>query len=227
MRRSALELDEAQRLFERTVNLRPDYARARAALGSVQRRRAELIADPAARLADASLQTAIREQERAMQDAQTAGDPLLEAIVGAALAKSYRLLGGTYYELGQHDEAGIWLDRALQQASAAGSVLADSAVYRLLAQTYETQGAARLQQYDMLRSAGDLRPCGERVGQAQAAYESCIAQSENAKRDEILLEQVIGPPSTIDPLENDVVEGCQRGLALAQQIARELEGAQP
>ena len=76
--------------------------------------------------------------------------------MGAALAKSYRLLGGTYYELGQHGDAGIWLDRAVEQASAAGSVLAENGVYRVLAQTYETQGAARLQQYDILRSAGDL-----------------------------------------------------------------------
>lgn len=223
----AVELDEAQRLFERAIDLRPDYARARAALGSVQRRRAELIVDPAARLADASLPTAIQEQEQAMKDAQAAGDPLLKAIVAAALAKSYRLLGGTHYELGQHDEAGIWLDRAVQQAGAAGSVLADSGIYRVLAQTYETQGAARLQQYDMLRSAGDAAGARERVDQAQAAYESCIAQGENAQRDEILLEQVIGPSSTTEPLVNDVVEGCQQGLALAQQIARELQGAQP
>ena len=225
---SVQELDQAQRLFERALDLRPDYARARAALGSVHRHRAQAIADTAARLAGPNLQTALSEQERAMQDALTAGDPLLEAIVGAALAKSYRLLGGTYYELGQHGDAAIWLDRAVQQASAAGSVLAENSVYRVLAQTYETQGAARLQQYDILRSAGDLPGARERIEQAQAAFEGCIAQSDNAKRDEILLQQVIGTASGSEITgEDETLQGCQRLLGLAQQIAQELGDDQP
>jgi len=194
----------------------------------VHRNRAQAIAEPAARLADPNLQMALNEQERAMQDALTAGDPLLEAIVGAALAKSYRLLGGTYYELGQHGDAGIWLDRAVEQASAVGSVLAENGVYRVLAQTYETQGAARLQQYDILRSAGDLPGARERIDQAQAAFESCIAQSDNAKRDEILLQQVIGTATGTEITgEDEALQGCQRLLGLAQQIAQELGEDQP
>lgn len=223
---SAQELDDAQRLFQQALDLRPDYARARAALGSVHRHRAQAITDPAARLADANLQAALDQHERALQDAQAAGDPLVEAVVGAALAKSYRLLGATYYELGQHEEAGLWLDQAVTLASDAGAVLAENGVTRVLAQTYETQGAARLAQYDILRSAGDLPGARERVSQAQAAFESCVAQSENARRDEILLEQIIGAAPDGEDVD-EVLRGCQRLLGLAQQIAQELGEVEP
>lgn len=225
---NAQELDEAQRLFQQALDLHPDYARARAALGSVHRHRAQAIADPAARLADANLQAALDQHERALQDAQAAGDPVVEAVVGAALAKSYRLLGATYYELGQHDEAGPWLDRAVELAGSAGTALAASGVTRVLAQTYETQGAARLAQYDILRSAGDLPAARERISQAQAAFESCIAQSENARRDEILLEQIIGAaPDSQAADEDELLQGCQRLLALTQQITQELGEVEP
>ena len=193
---AAQQLDEAQRLFEKAVDLRPDYARARSALGSLHRRRAQQIVDPAAQLADPNLGQAIDLQEQALQDARAAQDPLLEALVETALAKSYRLRGDAHYVLGHDGEAETWLDRAISLVEQATPVLEEKRAYRVLAQAHETQGAAFTQQSDILRSQGDIAGAQESIRQAVSAYESCIAQGDKARFDEFLQEQVIAPEPT-------------------------------
>jgi len=230
---AAQQLDEAQRLFEKAVDLRPDYARARAALGSLHRRRAQQIADPAAQLADPNLGQAIDLQEQALQDARAAQDPLLEALVGTALAKSYRLSGDAHYFLGHDADAAMWLGRAISLVEQVTPVLEEKRAYRVLAQAHETQGAAFTQQSDILRSQGDIAGAQESIRQAVSAYESCIAQGDKARFDEFLQQQVIAPEPT--PTGDQVatgtppeaIQGCEAGLASAKQIAQQLQGAQP
>ena len=230
---AAQQLDEAQRLFEKAVDLRPDYARAHAALGSLHRRRAEQIVDPVAQLADPNLGQAIDLQEQALQDARAAQDPLLEALVGTALAKSYRLSGDAHYFLRQDTEAAMWLDRALSLVEQVSPVLEEQRAYRVLAQAHETQGAAFTQQSDILRSQGDVAGAQESIRQAVSAYENCIALGDKARFDEFLQQQVIAPEPT--PTGDQVatgtppetIRGCEPGLASAKQIAQQLQGAQP
>ena len=230
---AAQQLDEAQRLFEKAVDLRPDYARARSALGSLHRSRAQRIVDPAAQLADPNLGQAIALQEQALEDARATQDQVLVALVETALAKSYRLRGDAHYILGEDGEAETWLDRAISLVEQAIPVLEEKMAYRVLAQAHETQGAAFTQQSDILRSQGDIAGAQESIRQAVSAYESCIAQGDKARVDEFLQEQVIAPEptATVDQVTAgappEAIRGCEAGLASAKQIAQQLQGAQP
>lgn len=221
-------LDAAEQSLRRALALNPQYARARAALGSVSRRRAELISDPAARLASPELARAIEAQQQAWQDAQAARDPLLAAVVQVALAKSYRLQGETYYLLERHADAQTAFDQAVAEAAQTMAPLEQARAYRLLAQSYETTAAARLQQADSLRRTNHLPAARERIGDAVSAYQSCLAQAEQASRDQILLNEVIGPtPAGVDAEDGAATAGCRQGLSLAQQMAHDLGATSP
>lgn len=220
-------VDQAQGYFEKAVAVNPGYARAQVGLGSVFARRARETADPALRLQEPGfLSQALDRQEQGVALAVAAEEPVLEAVGRTALAKSYRLLGQTHYELDQLDAAAAALEQAIVEAKQATQLLAASQEYRLLAQAQETLGAAYLQQANLLQRAGRLAEARERAELAQQAYEACLAAGQSAPFDEFLQQVVIAGQSAAG--ETGGVRGCQPILtAVVEPLLAELSGDLP
>lgn len=221
------DVDAAQGYFEKAVAVNPGYARAQVGLGSVFARRARETVDPAARLqAPGFLSQAFYRQEQGVALAVAAQEPVLEAVGRTALAKSYRLLGQTYYELDQLDAAVAALEQAIVEAEQATQLLAASREYRLLAQAQETLGAAYLQQANLWQRAGRLDEARTRAELARQAYQACIDQGRQALFDEFLQQVVIAGQSAAG--ETGGVRGCQPLLtAVVEPLLAELPGDSP
>jgi tetratricopeptide (TPR) repeat protein len=205
--------ENAEASFRRALEIDPTYARAQVALGSAYLQQARAI-KPEARLEDPKyLEQAIDNHRRGLELALAGGDPLIEAVARIAQAKSYRLLGETYYFLNDYTEANRIFDLVLAEVKQVLPLLAGSQQYRLLAQAYEAQGAAYLQQGDILRRQQKIEGSRARFELAKTAYQSCIEQGDKAYFDEILRTKVIE-------------QGCQRYYDVATEYARKLEGAQ-
>lgn len=220
------QVDEAQRYFERAVAVNPDYARAQVALGSVFARRARDSADPEARLGPPDfLAQARQRQELGIALAEAAGDPLLEAVGRTALAKTYRTVAQTYYQLDRFDEAQEALAQGLMQARRAQQLLSDTLEYRLLAQAFETEGAGAILWADIARRQRLPAEALAHAQQAQAALRACIEQGRNAPFDAFLQDVVIAGQAT--PAQVGV-SGCQPILTqVVEPILAELAGGQP
>jgi tetratricopeptide (TPR) repeat protein len=220
-------VDAAQGFFEQAVAVNPGYARAQVGLGSVFARRARETVDPAARLqAPGYLSEALDRQEQGVALAVAAEEPVLEAVGRTALAKSYRLLGQTHYELDQLDAAAAALEQAIAEAGRASQLLSESQEHRLLAQAQETLGAANLQQANLWQRAGQLDEAKARAELARQAYQACIDQGRQAPFDEFLQQIVIAGQSASGDV--DGVRGCRPILtAVVEPLLAELSGDAP
>src|SRR5690606_30839048 len=137
------------------------------------------------------LEKALHHQQLAVELAVQQNNPLVEALARVALAKSYRLQGESAYLLDQFDEAQrlyVLVDAEVQRAQ---PILEEMHQYRLLAQAYETQGAAFLQNADVLRLAGEPQAAMQTLDLARTAYLQCIAQGEADDLDELLDEVIV------------------------------------
>jgi tetratricopeptide (TPR) repeat protein len=139
---------------------------------------------------------------------------MIEAVARIALAKSYGLMGETQYVLDNYEEANHFFDLAVAEVEQAIPLLADTRQHRLLAQAYEAQGAAYLQQGDILRRQQNVEESWARFELAKAAYQQCTEQGDKAFFDEILRKKVIE-------------QGCQRYYDVAIEYEHKLEGEQP
>lgn len=208
--REALFLDdltEAEANFRQALALNPTYARAQIGLGSTHLKRARTIA-PAGRLNPPSaLLQAVDDHIHGLELAAQENDPLIIALANLALAKSYRLMGETYYHLGQDGEAQRFFALTRQKVAPLLAPLQAAGQIRLLAQAYEVQGAAYLQEADLLRRS-DPEQARTLLQGAAEAYASCIAQGRQIV-DKVLTEEVIG-------------EGCRRYAEITATYVEEL-----
>lgn len=179
-------LDQAEQAFLRAVEIAPDYARGQAALGSTYFILAQPLTPQEQLAPDGYLAMAIQRQQRAVELAVEQDNGLVEALARVALAKSHRLHGEAAYRLDLFDEARRSYALVEQEVAQAQPVLAEMRQYRLLAQAYETQGAAFLQEADLLRLAGRPQEAIETLDLARTAYLQCIAQGEADDLDELL-----------------------------------------
>ena len=201
--------DQAEVSFRRALDIDPDYARAQVAVGSTYWRRAFDV-NPEKRLDDPRyLEQAIDHHLKGLDLALSDGEPLVEAVARIALAKSYRLMGETYYVLDEDAQANRLFDQAIDQAKAAMPLLADMRQYRLLAQAYEVLGAAYLQQGAVLQGQREVEQSRARLELAKDAYQSCIEQGNRAPFDEILQEKVIA-------------QGCRRNIQIAEEYLQRI-----
>jgi tetratricopeptide (TPR) repeat protein len=208
------QTDDAEASFRKALEIEPNYARAQVALGSTLLQRARTF-KPEERLGEPKyLEQALDNHSRGLELALAAEDPVIEAVARIALAKSYRLLGETHYFLDDHEQANRFFDSALAEVKQVIPLLANTRQHRLLAQAYEAQGAAYLQQGDILRREQDIEASRARFELAQDAYQQCIEQGDKAFFDEILREKVIE-------------QGCQRYYDVATEYVQKLEGEQP
>jgi tetratricopeptide (TPR) repeat protein len=208
------QADDAEASFRKALEIEPNYARAQVALGSTHRRRAQTV-KPEERLGEPKyVEQALDNHSRGLELALATEDSMIEAVARIALAKSYGLLGETHYFLDDYDEANRFFDLAVAEVEQAIPLLADTRQHRLLAQAYEAQGAAYLQQGDILRRGQDIEESRARFELAKAAYQQCIEQGDEAFFDEILHEKVIE-------------QGCQRNYDVATEYVQKLEGEQP
>ncbi len=200
---------QAEQELLHALELNPTYARAQVALGSARLKQARA-QPPTTRLtAPSLLLQALADHRRGLELAADAGDPLVINLANLALAKSYRLLGETYYHLGQVAEARRFFALTRAKIEPLLEPLRVAGQYRLLAQAYEAQGAAYLQEADLLRPT---EPATARtlLEAAATVYASCMEQGWQVV-DEILTNEVIG-------------EGCQRYAALTATYLEELGG---
>ncbi|MCL4863511.1 MAG: hypothetical protein KJZ93_29165 [Caldilineaceae bacterium] len=197
------QLDEAVANFERALALQPNYARAQIALGSALLKRA-MATPPAERFAPPSdLEAALRAHEVGLALARQSGEPLMEQLAHLALAKSYRLYGETYAHLDDDSEARRYLALARQEVATVTAPLTAAGQYRLVAQAYEAEGAAYLQEADILFRQQQLDESKSMLDEAKVAYQNCIEQGRRVVADEVLTGQVIE-------------QGCQRYAAVTE-----------
>jgi tetratricopeptide (TPR) repeat protein len=203
--------ENAEASFRQALAIDPHYARAQVGLGSSFLQRARAV-EPEARLEEPKyLAQALEGHRRGLELALMAEDRLVEAVARIALAKSYRLLGETHYFLDAYDEADRLFNLVISEVDLVIPLLADSQQYRLLAQAYEAQGAAYLQQGDILRRQQELEASRARFELAQVAYQKCIDQGDSAFFDEILRGKVIE-------------QGCQRYQDIAHEFLEKSKG---
>jgi hypothetical protein len=155
------------------------------------------------------LQQAIDDQLRGLELAAVEGDPLMITLANLALAKSYRLLGETYSHLHEDDQAQQFLALTREKVEATLEPLRAAGQIRLLAQAYEVQGAAYLQEADLLRER-DPTVAQALLTNAAEAYAFCITQGRQIV-DAVLTDGVIGA-------------GCQRNADLTATYLEELKG---
>jgi tetratricopeptide (TPR) repeat protein len=195
--------------FQRALEIEPNYPRAQVAFGSAYLKRARSVA-PADRLAPPHDLEAARDHQLAgLALAQASGEPLVEQIAHLALAKSYRLFGETYYHLDDTAQARRYFALTRQEATSVVESLATANQYRLVAQAYETEGAAYLQEADLLlrqERADEAKPL---LDNAKAAYQQCINQGKKVVIDDVLTSQVIK-------------DGCQRYYTVAEEYVTKL-----
>jgi tetratricopeptide (TPR) repeat protein len=203
-------VDEAEAAFQHAVAITDTYARGQAALGSVYYARAQALS-PEERLAPPHyLDMAAARQQLAVELARTQENALVEAIARVALAKTYRLQGETAYQQRDFDTARGYFAQVAEEATQAQPVLEDMRQFRILAQAYETQGAAFLQEADILRRAGATDAARATLEQARGAYEQCIVQGQIDQIDQLLDEQIVD-------------EFCRRHLETVDQLEQRLE----
>jgi len=208
------QTDRAEASFRKALEVEPGYARAQVGLGSTYLQRA-LTIKPDARLQEPKyLEQALNHHLKGLELALAGEDDVIEAVARIMLAKSYRLLGESHYVLDEYDEANRFLDLTIAEVEQAAPLLADTRQYRLLAQAYEAQGAAHLQQGDILRRQQNTGESRAHFELAKTAYQQCIQQGDKAFFDEILREKVIE-------------QGCQRYYEVATEYVQKLEGERP
>ncbi len=197
----------AEENFRRALAINSTYARAQVALGSAQLRQARAI-PPATRLQAPSLLSAALESHlKGLSLAATAQEPLVIDLANLALAKSYRLLGETYYQLHQDEEARQFFALTRQKVVQVIAPLRAARQFRLLAQAYEAEGAASLQEGALLLELGQQNAAQELFIRAQNAYQHCIDQGRQTV-DQALTKQIIG-------------EGCQKFYQVTEQYLAE------
>ena len=184
-------IDRAEEAFLEAVNRNPDYARGQTALGSVYFVQAQGMSPQARVEPPHPLEQAQERQQLAVRLAGEQENPLVEALSRVALAKTYRLEGETAYLMDQFDTARQYYKLVSDEAQRAMPTLTTMRQYRLLAQAYETQGAALLQDADILRLAGDPEGAKATLNLARAAYLQCIAQGEADDLDQLLDETIV------------------------------------
>jgi tetratricopeptide (TPR) repeat protein len=202
-------IDNALANFNRALEIEPDYARARIALGSAYLKRARTV-PPTERFAPPSdLEAALANHLAGLELARQTQEPLVEQIAHLALAKSYRLFGETYYHLGNDGEARRYFELTRQEATGVVEPLTAANQHRLVAQAYETEGAAYLQEADLLLRQdrpGESQPL---LDKAKAAYQQCIDQGKRVV-DAVLESQIIE-------------QGCRRYYAVADEFLQTLK----
>jgi tetratricopeptide (TPR) repeat protein len=202
--------DQAEQALLRAVAINPEYARGQAALGSTYYILAQAT-PPSDRLRPpVYLQMAEERHQLAVQLAGRQGDGLVEALARVALAKSYRLRAETAYLADQFDEARRAFTLVDEQLAQAIPVLQAIHQYRLLAQAYETQGAARLQEADIARRAGDRQQAVAMLDQARSAYLRCIDQGKADELDQLLDDLIVD-------------QYCRPNLATVDRVKEQLE----
>jgi tetratricopeptide (TPR) repeat protein len=203
--------EEAEASLRRALEIDPNYARAQVALGTSYLKRARAT-PPEERLQSPHyLEQALEYHRQGLELALASGEPLVEAVARIELAKSYRLLGETYYVLNDYKEAERLFDQVIAEVNQAVPLLNDTRQNRLLAQAYEAQGAAYLQQGLALLEQGKAAEGRAHLNLASTAYQACIEQGDKAFFDEILRTTVIK-------------QGCQRYYDVAQKYLQESEG---
>ncbi len=199
----------AEENFRHALAINSTYARAQVALGSAQLRQARAI--PATeRLQEPSLLLqALESHLKGLSLAATAQEPLVIDLANLALAKSYRLLGETYYQLHQDAQARQFLALTRQKVAQVIEPLRLANQFRLLAQAYEAEGAAALQEGVLLLEASQIDEAKALLAQAKEAYQHCIDQGRQTV-DQVLTTQIIG-------------EGCQKFYGVTEHYLAEAE----
>jgi tetratricopeptide (TPR) repeat protein len=203
------QVDHAIANLQRALAIEPAYARAQIALGSAYLKRARNV--PPAERFDPShdLATALDHYLAGLDLARQLEEPLVEQIAHLALAKCYRLYGETYYHLDDTAEARRYFELTRQAASAVIEPLTVANQHRLVAQAFETEGAAYLQEADLLLRQdrpGDSRPL---LDKAKIAYQNCIDQGKQVVIDDVLTAQVID-------------QGCRRYYDVTEEYIHNL-----
>lgn len=203
-------LDRAEQAFANATRINPEYARGHAALGSTYFKRAQQSAPELRLQPGGDLEKATHHQQLAIALAIRQGNRLVEAISRVALAKSYRLQGESSYLLDEFEQARRFYALVDEEIVQAIPILTGMRQYRLLAQAYEAQGAASLQDADLLIRTGDPKQAGARLESAHTAYLQCIAQ---------------GAADQLDQLLDDVIvdQHCRPNLETVNRLKQQLE----
>jgi tetratricopeptide (TPR) repeat protein len=194
------ETDLAQLALEESIQLNPEYARARIALGSAYTFRAQLeiirnpipddcaggqpdVYEPLLPLLE---QAADNYSKVTLQvfDPQAYGAPL-DSIAQLGLGQVQQLRAVIQCGLGDPSQARQLIQLAIQADQASLPALEAAREYRLLAQTYQTLGTAYEYHGYLGGGAAEYR-------KAIGAYEQCIAQGERFPVDSFLRDEVIG-----------------------------------
>ena len=205
------QVADARTAFARAASINPSYARAEVALGSVDALVSNRQEQDAARIADDSaLRQAIDAQQRAMAEAEGAGDSFTAALAKAALAQSLDVLCISYVNLGQLEQAANACTDALNYADDAVAYFMDSQENRLYGQALLSQGLAHFGMNYVNDANGARDQALADLNAAIAAFTQCIAQGELAPFDKVLQEKVIAA-------------ACQPGLAQVQGRLAQLQ----
>jgi tetratricopeptide (TPR) repeat protein len=171
-------LTAAAENLRRALDLNPTYTRAQIALGSTFLKSARAV-PPAERLRDPSLLLqALDAHLHGLELAAQEGDLLLINLANLALAKSYRLLGETYYAQQNVEQAQRFFALTREKVEQVAAPLIALRQFRLAAQAYEAAGAANLQEGVMLQTSGDPAVVRQRLQAAVTAYAACIDQNQ-------------------------------------------------
>jgi tetratricopeptide (TPR) repeat protein len=196
--RQELFLDDvvaAEAAFRHALAINPTYARAQVALGSALWKQAFAV-PPTERFQPPNLLLqALDNHVKGLELAAKAQEPLVINLANLALAKTYRLLGETYFHLDQSEQARHFFDISRQKVTQVIEPLKTANQFRLLAQAYEVEGAAYLQEGVLLLEENKLGEAGKLLEQAKIAYQHCVEQGREIV-DKVLETEVIG-------------EGCQ------------------
>ncbi len=167
-------LAEAEAAFEVSLAINPDYVRTHIGLGGVYFQQAQQLS-PEARLENDTLDLAIEEYTRAVEEGGDSPGQQIEIKGLLALGKSYRLRGEAFLFSGNIEQATSAYEKAIDDIEQAITLL-DTGQHRLLAEAYLGLGIA----YEGLAYAQSNREDGGRAlfEKAVAAYDTCIEQAE-------------------------------------------------
>jgi tetratricopeptide (TPR) repeat protein len=197
----------AETALRQAISINPTFVRAWVVLGSVYLTRAQRL-QGADRLETTDWQQAVTAYQHAIDLAAKGNDPLWgNGAAPLALGMAYKIEGDAYKNVGRNTEALRYYDMAYSEVNDSLGPLQTAGDHRLLGQAYRTLGSIYWLKAATLAGNNKLDPA--LLGDAQKAYEQCIAQGTASPFDTILTQRVIA-------------QGCQPGRdAVAKLLGSE------
>ena len=182
---------EAGAAFQKALDIQPTYARALIGQGGVHAMRIQRLPKIATSLNGDDMIAMFDLYDRALAQAQQAGDKFVENLALFSQAGAYYLQGAAYRYNNDPTKAVASFQTANDLNTKAADYFESAKRTRELAQVYLLQGAVHKQQAETIGAQGDRAGAKAAYEEAQRYYQSCIDQKARAPQDRVLAEVIV------------------------------------